>query len=317
MTVTAQRDLVKLALAPSETESAKAARTHNMIRDHLESDPDLTKYSITTYLQGSYKNSTNVRGDSDVDMGSRSPNSFFYELSDLPDTARTSSVSYGSPSAKSLRAQVQESISPATYSFWDYRRDVFNSLVNEYGDVTDGNKAIRVNGNTYRLDADVLPCLDFRWYYEASGKAAYHEGIAFLTTTGKRIVNFPQQHFENLGEKDRRNSNKVKGCIRIMKRLRNELEEAGAWDRKRSPSFYLESLIWNVPDSKFVGGYPAVLQNVLVHLYDDLRAKRGTEALREYMQANNIFVLFHSEFWNVDDAIAFIELIWRAAYKDE
>jgi hypothetical protein len=313
MAVTAKRDIVTLALAPSATEREKAERTHNMIRDHLESDPSLSKYKVDTYLQGSYKNSTNVRGDSDVDMGCRTGDIFLYELSDLPDTAPTSP--YGTPS-KSLRTQVQESITPASYTYWDYRRDVYRSLKLEYGAVEDGNKAITVDGNTYRLDADVLPCTEFRWYYkDYFSNASYHRGIAFLTSTGKRIINFPQQHFDNLGEKDRRNDNKVKGCIRIMKRLRNEFEDAGKWVRKRSPSFYLESLVWNAPDSKFVGGYPTVLQNVVAYLYNDLIKKRGTEELRSYMQANNIFVLFHPEFWNVDDAIAFLDMIWNAAFE--
>jgi hypothetical protein len=312
MAVTVKRDLVTLALAPSQTEREKAERTHNTIRDHLESDPSLSKYQLDTYLQGSYKNSTNVRGDSDVDMGSRTRDIFLYDLRDLPDTAPTSPYA---TSRKSLREQVEESFSPASYTYWDYRHDIYRSLKLKYGTVEDGNKAITVDGNTYRLDADVLPCTEFRWYYkDYTDNAAFHKGIAFLTSSGRRIVNFPQQHFENLGSKDRRNHNKVKGCIRIMKRLRNELEEAGEWDRKRSPSFYLESLVWNAPDSKFQGGYRSVLQNVVAHLYNDLTEKRGTDQLRSYMQANNIFILFHSEFWNVDDAIAFLDLIWNAAF---
>jgi hypothetical protein len=312
MPVTAQRDLVTLALAPSATEREKAERTHNMIRNHLESDPSLAKYHVNTYLQGSYKNSTNVRGDSDVDMGCRTSDIFFYELTDLPDTTPPPTY-YGA--GKSLKQQIQESFTPTSYTYWDYRHDVYASLKTEYGTVEDGNKCITVAGNTYRLDADVLPCLAFRWYYESySNTAGYHEGIAFLTSTSERIVNFPQQHFDNLGDKDRRNDGKVKGCIRIMKRLRNELEETGKWDRKRSPSFYLESLVWNAPDSQFVGGYPTVLQNVLAYLDNDLKAKKGTEGLRSYMQANNIFFLFHPKFWNVDDALAFIDLIWNAAF---
>src|SRR5690349_18287567 len=106
MAVAAKRDLVNLALAPSATEREKAERTHNMIRAHLESDESLKKYRVDTYLQGSYKNSTNVRGDSDVDMGCRTGESFFFELTDLPDTAPQSSY-YSS--GKSLREQVQES----------------------------------------------------------------------------------------------------------------------------------------------------------------------------------------------------------------
>lgn len=311
MAVTVTRDLTKLSLAPSETERDKAARTHNIIRAHLEEDRSLKKYSISTYLQGSYKNSTNVRGDSDVDMGCITPNIFFYDATDLPDE----STSPGH--VKSLRKQVEDSFSDGSFTYWDYRRDVYASLKTEYGTVEDGNKAITVAGNTYRLDADVLPCTAFRQYYQTySGGADYHQGIAFLTSTGERIVNFPHQHFENLGAKDQRNNGKVKGCIRILKRIRNELEEQGQWDRKRSPSFYLESLVWNVPDSRFSGGYDSVVQNVLAYLWNDLREKKANNGLRSYMQANNIFILFHPKFWNVDDALAFIDKIWQSVFQE-
>jgi hypothetical protein len=311
MAVTAKRDLNVLSLAPSETETQKAIRTHKMIRDHLESDPNLKKYNVTTYLQGSYKNSTNVRGDSDVDMGCLSNEILFVDLKDLPDTP---TPTYGGI-VRSLREQVERSYNDSSYSYWDYRQDVYKSLKLEYGDVEDGNKAIRVDGNTYRLDADVLPCIGFRMYYKGySNQAAYHEGIAFLTSTVKKIINFPKQHYENLKDKDQRNNGKVKGCIRIIKRLRNELEEAGRWNRKRSPSFYLESLVWNVPSSNFSGSYADVLQNVLAHLWNDLREKKDEGDLSSYVQANDIFYLFHPDFWNVDDALDFIDAIWNAAF---
>jgi len=310
MAVIAKRDLSKLSFAPSETEREKAARTHNAIREHLETDEALKKYSIETYLQGSYKNSTNVRGDSDVDMGSLTENIFYYDVSDLPQDQ----TQFGT---KSVRESVTESIEPASFTYNDYRRDVLASLQRKYGyeNVVDGNKAITVNGNTYRLDADVLPCTSFRQYYpDWQGKASYHRGISFFSKSGDRVVNFPKQHFDNLAAKDQRKDGKVKGCIRILKRIRNELEEAGQWDRKRSPSFYLESLVWNAPDDKFNGGYDSVVQNVLAYLWNDLRQKRGTDAIRSYMQANNIFVLFHPKFWNVDDALAFIDKIWDTVF---
>lgn len=316
MPLKAKRDLDFLSLAPSESEREKAQRTHTMIRTHLESDETLLRYQIDTYLQGSYKNSTNVRGDSDVDMGSRTNSLFYYELSELPTTPRLPTY-FGEGYRKSLKEEVQESITPASFTYLDYRRDVFVSLLAKYGTVENGNKAITVAGNSYRLDADVLPCTEFRWYYEGyGGDAAYHLGISFFATSGERIVNFPQQHFENLGEKNRRNNGKVKGVVRIMKRLRNEFEEAGRWDRKRSPSFYLESLIYNVPDDWFVGGYAEVLQNVIVYLHQDLPQKRHSPQLLEsYVQANEIFHLFYFKFWNVNDAIDFLDLIWGAAFE--
>jgi len=318
MAVTTQRDFVALALAPSQTEQEKAARTHNMIRGHLESDPWLKKYAIHTYLQGSYANSTNVRGDSDVDMGSRTTQVFYHETRWLPSGPRYRNGLI----VESLKDSVDHQLNAlgrGGFTYREYRADVLASLQRQYDNVTEGNKAITVAGNTSRLDADVLPCIEFRLYYQnATGDADYHSGILFFTTSSDRIVNFPEQHYENLKNKDQANNGKVKGCIRILKRLRNELEERGRWDRKRSPSFYLESLVWNAPDGKFEGGYETVVQNVLLHLYHELKAMRERGDASPYRQANKVFPLFGDffgqTFWNVDDAIAFIEVIWGAAF---
>ena len=217
------------------------------------------KFAIDTFLQGSYRDRTTVRGDSDVDMGSVTENIFYYDMDDLPADA----TQFGT---RSLRETTKAALQPGPFTFDDYRRDVLASLKRKYGeaDVVDGNKAIYVRGNTYRLDADVLPCTSFRQYFKDwQGGASYHTGISFFTKTGKRIVNFPKQHFDNLAAKDQQNNGKVKGCIRVFKRIRNELEDRRQWDRKRSPSFYLESLVWNVPDDHFAGGADAVVQNVL------------------------------------------------------
>lgn len=316
MAVKVKRDLVQLSIAPSQTEREKAARTHVAIREHLEADPALKKYKIDTFLQGSYKNSTNVRGDSDVDMGSETDEVFYYDTDWLPSEPQ---YEYG-VSMSSLKESVEQSLNQlgkGAFTFWEYRADVLASLQREYGGqaVIDGNKAITVKGNTYRLDADVLPCTSFRQYFKNwQGKASYHTGIAFYTKSYDRIVNFPTQHFENLAKKDQKNDGKVKGCIRILKRIRNELEDQGQWDRKRSPSFYLESLVWNAPDDKFNGSYESVVQNVLAYLHQDLQDKKAKHELDSYAQANNIFTLFHTKFWNVDDAIAFIEKIWEAVF---
>lgn len=316
MAVTAQRDLVALALAPSPTEREKAARTHKIIRDHLETDPALKKYRVDTYLQGSYKNSTNVRGDSDVDMGIFTDQVFIYETAWLPTEPR---MVYGRMS-KSLKESVDEELDAlprGDFTFNEYRADVLASLRREYGDsVIDGNKAINVLANTYRIDADVLPCIAFRQYHLQGSAATYHKGIAFFDKLGTRHVNFPHQHFDNLSNKDQTSSGKVKGCIRILKRLRNEFEEAGSWDRKRSPSYYLEGLVWNVPDHLFVGGYQTVMFEVLKYLWSDLTEKKDKDGLGTYAQANGIFRLFSSRCWNVDDALAFIELTWRAIFSE-
>jgi hypothetical protein len=306
-------NLFSLAAAPSETELENAARTHRMIREHLESDPTLAKYRIQTYLQGSYKNSTNVRGDSDVDMGSKTSDIYNPDVSRLPTESP-------SPYAKSERMRFDEAFTAATYTFWDYRRDVLSSLQRKYGyeTVIDNNKAIKVVGNTSRLDADVLACIEHRRYWRFHDyDRQYHSGICFYSKRDphKPVVNFPQQHYENLTNKNTACDGKLKGSIRVLKRIRNSMVESGQWRRERSPSYYLECLLWNAPTHLFKDNYERVMFDVLKFLHADLTEKKGTEGLLSYTQANGLFVLFHPDSWNVDDALQFIEMVWGFAFE--
>jgi tRNA nucleotidyltransferase (CCA-adding enzyme) len=61
-----------------------AAATGRAIRDALNSPTSLVRgRNKAIYLQGSYKNSTNIRGDSDVDVVVQLRASFGYDVSTL------------------------------------------------------------------------------------------------------------------------------------------------------------------------------------------------------------------------------------------
>ena len=305
-------DLFKLAVAPTPAEQEKAKRTHEQIRAHLESDPNLTKYFVNTKLQGSYRHSTNVREDSDVDMNCRTASIYQSELNWLKKTP----VNAGQPSEVQ---RYEANRTPASFTFLDYRADVLASLIRKYGSsVVNGNKAIKVNGNTYRMDADVLPCIEHRRYryFNSPTDNDYARGIAFQAKSGGRwFINYPEQNYENLTAKNVETDGKVKDTVRIVKRVRNIMSAAGSWDLDRSPSFYLECLIWNAPSYLFNGSHVEVVFEVLKYLHSDLTEKRGTDKVKSYKQTNDIFFLFHDDFWNVDDAIAFIERVWAFVFE--
>lgn len=299
---TTKLNLTALAAAPSQTEQDNAARTHRIIREYLESVPSLERYRIDTYLQGSYKNSTNVRGDSDVDIGCRTSQVYVDNVERLQSEQKR---------------QYQAVTSPGSFTYAQYRADVLKALQDKFQfAVHDGNKAIKIDGNTSRLPADVLPCLEYRLYWRYSGYSSdYARGIAFYTKQHKLLVNFPEQHFDNLTSKHQDTNEKLKGCVRILKRIRNALVDDGRWSKERSPSYYLECLLWNVPTYMFQDRYEVVMSDILSYLWKDITDKKQAGDLSSYMQANNIFVLFHPEFWNADDALAFIEKVWEAAYE--
>lgn len=53
---------------------------HESIRNSLEVDTSQVKGKVDTYLQGSYRNSTNIRGDSDVDLVVQAKNTPFFPI---------------------------------------------------------------------------------------------------------------------------------------------------------------------------------------------------------------------------------------------
>ena len=128
-----------------------AKKTHESIRNALDmwTWPDGVEFE--TYLQGSYKNSTNIRGDSDVDLVVQLNSTFLPDLSQLTE---------------SEREQYNRCYSDATYKWENFRADTIKALRSYYGSpaVEEGNKSIKISGSSNRLLADVVVCLQYRKY---------------------------------------------------------------------------------------------------------------------------------------------------------
>lgn len=192
------------------------------------------------YLQGSYPNATNIRGDSDVDIVVESTNVYY---DDMP-------------------AEVQKQVgwSQGSYSFNDVRNEVIKALTNYYpaGKVNPDNKCIKVSGDgTNRLNADVVPCITFKHFEGANHKAS---GIAFwLQNGGGRIVNYPKLHLSNGSTKNANCSLNYKPNVRVFKNARNRAQT----EADKFPSFFLECLLYNVPDRYFVASHSSTFYECL------------------------------------------------------
>ena len=122
------------------------------------------------YLQGSYRNDTNIRGDNDVDV--------VLEL--------TSTINYDASSLSQYdRSSLAASFQPVTYDWNDFRRETLKALEGGLGSgmVTQGNKSIKLKADPPRLAADVVVCMEHRRY---SSLYSYAEGITFWALRDKR-----------------------------------------------------------------------------------------------------------------------------------
>jgi len=139
------------AAIPSDTQQQKCDNAVRAIREAIDLSTPLAARSLSVFAQGSYRNRTDVRNESDVDICVLYRGTFFF---DLPSGV----------SPQSVGASV-----PADYTFDRYRPQVLSALVQHFGagSVRSGTKAITVQANTYRVIADVVPCFEYHWYHTA------------------------------------------------------------------------------------------------------------------------------------------------------
>ncbi|MDF2882011.1 MAG: hypothetical protein K0R54_2568 [Clostridiaceae bacterium] len=230
---------------------------------------------IKLFIQGSYANNTNVRTQSDVDIAVVQEEVFqtqYRNSSEYPQ----SDASYGFITApipdKSFKDEVQE------------------CLENKFGnDVERKNKSIKVYGNTYRKDADTVPCRrykDYRIDY-INNPDNYIGGIFIKADDGEVIINYPEQHIANGKKKNNDTNYYYKKMVRILKMMRYLMSNNGCYSANNVSSFGLESLLWNLPNDIFMKYtiYRYEFGEIVNYLYNT------SYLLSRYKEANGIKIL--------------------------
>src|SRR5260370_25753306 len=168
---------------PGTREQTKYENGVRAIRKAIEGHSTLKNRRLKVFAQGSYCNRTNVRAESDVDVCVYCDETFFF---DLPE---------------GMTAPEFQISTPAAYSYAEYKNDVEVALTDYFGEdgVTRGNKAFDVHENTYRADADAVPCFEYRRYWKDS---TYLKGSAFHPDKWHRNKNYPGQNYDNRVQKN-------------------------------------------------------------------------------------------------------------------
>jgi hypothetical protein len=163
-------------------------------------------------------------------------------------------------------------------------------LENTFGktEIERKDKCIKVKENTYRVNADAVPCYKykkFRTPYDVS-----IEGIQLFTDKGAKVVSFPEQHFDNGQNKNVQTSRMYKSVVRIMKNIENELVDQGTINKESMSSFFLECLVWNVPNSDFSATtYYQATRNIIVRVYNDMKDQQISS---RYTEVNGLKLIF-------------------------
>jgi hypothetical protein len=247
---------------------------------------------IEVFAQGSYRNGTNVRANSDVDVCVRCMDVFFTALPPGTNNADLGLVD-------------------GTYTYPAFKNDVERALRQYLGAsaVSRGNKAFDLHENTYRIDADVVPTFEHRRYRE---DRRYHSGAELHSERGSRIINWPEQNYQNATEKNEATEKRFKKMVRVLKRLRNTMHEDGVSQASPSemPSYLVECLVWNVPNGTFGNNaYTEDLRAILLHLFGATKDDAGCQ---EWGEVNELKYLFRNgQPWTRQAANAFIVAAWH------
>lgn len=213
-------------------------RIENRLRESRSPVEQNVDCEFDVFLQGSYKNHTNVRESSDVDIVVKLESAWRSDLSDLDQVQET---------------RYNNNTSSPDYGYTDFDDDVFGWLRNKYGrsSVERGNKAIKVEAEALPVDADVVTCLEYRVYHTYPPESSiqepeYTSGIVFDTQFGQEIVNYPKLHYSNGGDKHRN----YRETVRIFKNARDYYNDNfSAFKTLDAHSYGIECLLYNVPDT--------------------------------------------------------------------
>jgi hypothetical protein len=231
--------------------------------------------SYETFLQGSYGNDTNVYADSDVDVVMRLDSVFYYDLSRMTEPER---VAY------------EKNFGDGTYSVGQFKTEVQGWLKKNYGDgVRSGKKALFIPGSGNRRDTDVLVCAQFRRYHRFNGAndQKYDEGICIFLPDHTRIENFPKQHSANCTDKHQATKQRFKPTVRMFKNMRNRMIERGELAEGVAPSYYLEGMLYNVPDDKFGGSFEDTFVNCYNWIVEADKAKLVCASYMHWLVRDN------------------------------
>lgn len=278
---------------PGQTEQDKMSNAETAIRKAIAGHSRLANMDITVFPQGSYNANTCVKKDSDVDVCVRLNSTFF--------------VRYPEGKSKEDYENIDGSI-----GFSDYKDLIHEALDDYFGAqyVARGNKAFDIHSNSYRVDADVVPALAYRYYF-GNDEEDFRKpvGIAFNSDKGNRIINWPDQTYNNGVEKNNSTSRRYKKVIRILKNLRNKMQDDKIVAANDIASFLIESLVWNTPNEGF--GHDNLTDDVRYVLAHTFNETNSDEKCSEWGEVNELKYLFRpSQPWTRERAHSFLSAAW-------
>jgi hypothetical protein len=242
-------------------------------------------------LGGAFATETDTAADSEVDLIVLLRDVFHPDISELNAHDR---------------AIYERERSAGRFSILEARAHVQSLLGKHFGDdnVRLGPQAIRVDGADGRLPANVYAACGHKYFYTFPSKPAarYVEGIVYTDYQGTEHVSYPAQHIAN-GEAKAKAVSAFRPAVRACKSLAAHLATQGKLREGTWSPYFVECLVYSVPNSNFFSSLESTLLSVLLH-WSSSKPKWD-----ELLQQNQVLKLFGAKEsqWDKAHAEAFVD----------
>lgn len=278
---------------PSDTEKQKLANSEYQVKEAIKNSEKLKSKTIKVFGQGSYANDTNVKNNSDIDINVKLDDTVYVQV---PNNKEKNDFGY----------------SDSDYTFAQYRKDVYDALVEYFGYeyIIDKNKCITVLPNSNRVETDVVPTFRLD-RYDTENKSSKIEGVRFIAKDNSIITNYPLQHIDNGKSKNANTQKRFKRLTRIYRRIRYKMIEDNVDVSDNITSFLLECLVWNVPNHIFnnYDSWTDRLKHSIIYIYN--ATKENEETCNEWGEVSELLYLFKARKWNIKDVNQYMVQMWN------
>lgn len=262
-----------------------------MLREAIKEHAAFDSCDLAVYAKGSYANNTNVRTDSDVDIAVQCGEVIYWD--EATQGVHPPATPYkGIWTPAKLRSELGAAL-----------RAKFPGQVD-----SSGSTAFRIHSSSARVDADVVPCFDYRYYFSGGGS---REGTKVFKKDASSLINYPAQQLEKGRAKNNRTNQYYKKAVRIMKRVENAMVNDGA--HREVPSFLVECLVYNCPDQIFMEStWTKTVRAIIVHIWNGLDGPEPTTQSERWLEVSECKYLFAGgQAWTRADGRAFAKAAWN------
>lgn len=284
-----ENQLIRWTNPSSNAEAEKQNNTQKVIREAIDEHSSFShiKSLIDVYPKGSYANNTNVKLDSDVDI--------VVEYKGFTYTSIYNSTVLTKPLATNTNS-----------GYWSpqrFRNEVESALSKKFlGSLSTGNVAFQIASNYKTVNADVVPCFNFKYRYNNK----IYEGTKIFPINGGSIENYPKLQLKLGVDKNVRTGRRYKKAVRILKNIENYLVENNL--SEPMPSYLLECLVYNCPESYFEEKtWKNIMMNCIVSI-----ALASNKNNQEWVEANGVKTLFDlNQKWSSSEVREFSGAVWN------